>query len=158
CNVHRKAEAGRNCGPLVSAESCGAAGHCTDDPATIHHPDPVIAGIRDEHITGRVYGDTARSGKLSRNRRTAITAEPRGAARQCGNPSGSSDHSDPIVVLVRNEEVPRQIDSDRSGVVQLRSWCWTAVAAESCVPGACYSADHTCRSHLPNLIVARIGN
>src|SRR5262249_22039986 len=46
----------------------------------------------------------------------------------------------------------------RSGVVELRGLCWTAVAAESCVPGACDSAYHTCRSHLPNLIVARIGN
>src|SRR5262249_746210 len=38
------------------------------------------------------------------------------------------------------------------------SWCRTAIAAESCVPGACDSAYHTCRSHLPNLIVACIGN
>src|ERR1051325_6646555 len=73
----RIGELRRGCGATVTAYTiCPVACDCRDDSRGRHHPDLVIACVRDEQITCRIYRKPARSSKPRKLCRPAVSAEP----------------------------------------------------------------------------------
>ena len=120
---------------------------------------PIIRIIHDEQIPGRVNGDAVRSVQLRRRSGAIVTRKSRGPIScHCGDHVRRGiDPPNPLVQLIRDEEVPPRIDRNGTRLTQLRRRGCAIVTRKSRRPISRHRRDHECRGiDLTNPIVLSI--
>src|SRR5436305_310346 len=107
----------------------------------------MILGIGDVERSTHVYRDRTR--KIER--RLPFSGD-------CGDQTTGSHLADPIVVGIRDIQVPDKIKRDAPRPAQLRYARLSAIAAEARLPGPRECRDSPIDSNLPDAMIPRVGD
>ena len=117
----------------------------------------MVVGIGEENVVGTVDGDTEWEIQPGRSRQPAVSQEALCRSHDCGDHPRSVHLPDPVVGVVRDEEVARGVEVDAEGVIEPGRSRLPAVPEEAyCRPRD--SGDDPRGVHLPDLVVVAISD
>ena len=105
---------------------------CDDACAARYATNPVVASVRDVDVPSSIQEDARRLRKASAGCRPPIAAKRVHPCASDGADNASSriDSTDARIIVVRDEYVPRRVQKDVVGSVQLSACRWNAVAVK----------------------------
>ena len=122
----------------------------------IHLTDHVVARVGDEEVPRGVQRDISGPVQFGSSGRTVVAAVAPGpiAGNRGDEPRGSVHLTDPVVVVVGDEEVPGGVHRHAYRTVQLGGGGGSAIAAEAFASVAGHRGDQVCRGvHLADSVV-----
>ena len=124
-----------------------------------YHPDPVILRIGDIEIARIIHENTSRVKQTCLGGRSPISGKTTLAiARYCSDNTRRIHLSDPIILLIGEEEIAGPIDRNPNRLLKTRFGGRPSISRIPPLPISSHRSDNAQRIHLPNPIIAPIGN